>query len=457
MHSGIQHRRSILDESPKHDEQLPMEEEDMKKILSTFIAVCLVLSLFVGNFVYVPSAMAADTYEWVLVSGIFTNLNVCSLAVNPKSPSVIYSGRFGVSKSTNGGRSWNAIGLANFSMIEDLAVDPKNPNVIYAGTEDGVWKTTNGGSGWEQTDLTDSYVSSLAIDPQNTSSIYAGTQNHLYKSTNGGSSWTVMEGPSFVNAIAVDPEDSKTIYIGTWLWSGGGLFKSTDGGSTWSGIGFAKRHVSSLEINPITSSIMYAGIFDGGVYKSTNSGSSWSAINNGLTSLDVESLAVDSGTPQTIYAGTDSGGIFKLQMDSSETIAAPSTDAITRVIQLTIGSRTMRANGSSTILEAAPVILNSRTFLPIRAVVEAAGGTIAWEAAAQKVTIVRKGTTLSLWIGKNPANLNGKSVKIDTNAKVVPIIVSGRTLLPLRFVAEALALDVGWDSKTQVITITYTS
>jgi len=101
--------------------------------------------------------------------------------------------------------------------------------------------------------------------------------------------------------------------------------------------------------------------------------------------------------------------------------------------------------------------LNSRTFLPIRAVVEAAGGTIAWEAAAQKVTIVRKGTTLSLWIGKNPANLNGKSVKIDTNAKVVPIIVSGRTLLPLRFVAEALALDVGWDSKTQVITITYTS
>ena len=429
----------------------------MNRILSVFIAVCLVLSLFVGNFVYVPSAMAADTYEWVLVSGIFTNLNVCSLAVNQKSPSVIYSGRFGVSKSTNGGRSWNAIGLANFSMIEDLAVDPKNPNIIYVATEDGVWKTTNGGSGWAQTDLTDSYVSSLAIDQQDTNSIYAGTQSHLYKSTNGGSSWTAMEGPSFVNAIAVDPEDSKTIYIATWLWSGGGLFKSTDGGSTWSGIGFAKRHVSSLAINPITSSIMYAGIFDGGVYKSTNSGSSWSAINNGLTSLDVESLAVDSGTPQTIYAGTDSGGIFKLQIDSSETTPPPSTPVVRKVIQLTIGSRTMRANGSSTILEVAPVILNSRTFLPIRAVVEAAGGTIAWEAAAQKVTIVRKGTTLSLWIGKNTANLNGKSVKIDTNAKVVPIIVSGRTLLPLRFVAEALALDVGWDSKTQVITITYTS
>jgi len=425
----------------------------MKKTLPVFIAACLVMSLFA-----VPSpARVADTYKWVLVSGISTNYNVCSLAVNPKSPSVIYSGRFGVSKSTNGGRSWNAIGLANFSMVEDLAVDPKNPNVIYAGTEDGVWKTTNGGSGWVQTDFTDSYVSSLAIDPQNTIGIYAGTQNHLYKSTNGGSSWTVMEGPSFVNAIVVDPKDSETIYIGTWLWSGGGLFKSTDGGSKWSRIGFAQRHVACLVISPTNSSIVYAGIFDGGVYKSTNGGSSWNAINNGLTSLDVESLAIDSETPQTIYAGTDSGGIFKLQMDSSETITAPSTAAITKVIQLTIGSRTMRANGGSTILEAAPVILNSRTFLPIRAVVETAGGTIAWEASTQKVTIARKGTKLDLWIGKNTASLNGKSVKIDANAKVVPIIVGGRTLLPLRFVAEALALDVGWDSKTQVITITYSS
>ncbi|RIE06470.1 stalk domain-containing protein [Candidatus Cryosericum terrychapinii] len=44
----------------------------------------------------------------------------------------------------------------------------------------------------------------------------------------------------------------------------------------------------------------------------------------------------------------------------------------------------------------------------------------------------------------------------SADSKVVPIIKSGRTLLPLRFVAEALALDVQWDGTTQVITITYT-
>jgi len=91
-----------------------------------------------------------------------------------------------------------------------------------------------------------------------------------------------------------------------------------------------------------------------------------------------------------------------------------------------------------------------------RAVVEEVRGTVAWDASAQKATIVRRGKTLELWIGKNVATLNGQSVNIDSNPKVVPIIMSGRTFLPLRFVAEALTLDVQWDAATQTITITST-
>jgi len=127
-----------------------------------------------------------------------------------------------------------------------------------------------------------------------------------------------------------------------------------------------------------------------------------------------------------------------------------------KVIELKIGSTAMLVDGSPVVLEAAPIILNSRTLLPIRAVVEATGGTIVWDASAQKVTVVRKDKTLELWIGKNVATLNGKSANIDSDPKVVPIIMSGRTLLPLRFVAEALALDVQWNATTQAITITYT-
>jgi hypothetical protein len=430
----------------------------MKRTLSVFVPICLVLSLLAGAFAYVPSLRAADTYKWTLVSGIFTNMNVCSLAVNPKSPSIIYSGRFGVSRSTNGGTSWNAIGLANFSMVEGLAVDPKDASVIYAGTEAGVWKTTNGGSGWEQAGLADSYVSALAIDPANTNTIYAASIDHLYKSTDGGSSWTTIEGPSLINAIAVDPRNSKTIYIGSQLWSGGGLFRSEDGGNKWVTIGLAKRSVTCVVINPTSSSSIYVGIFDGGVYKSTDSGSSWSAINNGLTSLDVDSLAVDYATPRTIYAGTDSGGIFKLQIDSSEITPPPSTPVVKKAIQLTIGNRTMRANGKSTILEAAPVIKNGRTLVPIRAIIEALGGTVTWDGAARRATVTFGGTSLELWIGKNIATINGTDTPIDsTNLKVVPEIINGRTMLPLRFVSENLGCVVEWAAATQTITITYTS
>jgi len=429
----------------------------MRRVLSVFVAACLVLSVFVGTFATVPSAMAEDTYKWVLVSDVFANLNVCSLAVNPKSPSVIYSGRFGVSESTNGGRSWNTIGLANFSMVDGLAVDPKDPSVIYAGTEAGVWKTTNGGSGWEQAGLADSYVSALAIDPANTNTIYAGAIDHLYKSTNGGSSWTAIEGPSLINAIAVDPKNSKTIYIGSQLWSGGGLFRSTDGGNNWVTIGFAKRSVTCVVINATSSSAIYVGIYNGGGYRSTNGGSSWSAINNGLTSLDVISLAIAPGTPQTIYAGTSSGGIFKLQIDSSETTPPPSTPVVKKVIQLTIGSRTMRANGKSTILEAAPVIKNGRTLVPIRAIAEALGGAVEWDGISEATVALGK-TVINLWIGKSAATVNGQSTSIDPmNAKVVPEIINGRTMLPLRFVTENLGAKVGWEPGTQTITITYTS
>ncbi|RIE17337.1 copper amine oxidase N-terminal domain-containing protein [Candidatus Cryosericum septentrionale] len=168
-------------------------------------------------------------------------------------------------------------------------------------------------------------------------------------------------------------------------------------------------------------------------------------MNTGLTNRRIRSLAIDPLTPTTLYAITGLD-VFRYGVVS----------ASKSVIQLKIGSRTMYVDGSPVALEAAPIILNSRTLLPIRAIVEATGGTIAWEASTRKVTIVRKDKTLELWIGKNVATLNGKSVNIDTDSRVVPIIRSGRTLLPLRFVTEALALDVQWNATTQAITITYT-
>ena len=65
--------------------------------------------------------------------------------------------------------------------------------------------------------------------------------------------------------------------------------------------------------------------------------------------------------------------------------------------------------------------------------------------------------TIALWIGKSAATVNGVSTLIDsTNGKVVPEIISGRTILPLRFVTENLGCSVIWTAATKTITITYT-
>ncbi|HWQ21235.1 MAG TPA: copper amine oxidase N-terminal domain-containing protein, partial [Clostridia bacterium] len=75
-------------------------------------------------------------------------------------------------------------------------------------------------------------------------------------------------------------------------------------------------------------------------------------------------------------------------------------------IVLQVGKPSMTVNGVSRAIDpqgTVPVIIESRTFLPIRAIVEALGGTIAWTAAEQKVTIIMGSDVLELFIGKNTA------------------------------------------------------
>jgi hypothetical protein len=126
------------------------------------------------------------------------------------------------------------------------------------------------------------------------------------------------------------------------------------------------------------------------------------------------------------------------------------------VLVLRIGSPTMKVGSSSVVLDAPPVIVEGRTLIPIRAIIESLGGTVAWDAGSRTVTISLDGTRLKLVIGKSSASVNGKSMPIDsTNPKVVPQILNSRTMLPLRFVAESLGADVQWNGSTQTITITY--
>jgi len=126
------------------------------------------------------------------------------------------------------------------------------------------------------------------------------------------------------------------------------------------------------------------------------------------------------------------------------------------ILLLRIGDPNFSVNGVSNTLDSPPIIKNGRTLLPIRPVVEALGGTVGWDGTEKKVTVTLGSTTIELWISKNTARVNGTNTPIDsTNPKVVPEIINGRTMLPLRFVTENLGCQLQWDPNTKTITITY--
>jgi hypothetical protein len=84
------------------------------------------------------------------------------------------------------------------------------------------------------------------------------------------------------------------------------------------------------------------------------------------------------------------------------------------------------------------------------------GATASWDQAQQMVTVAMGSKTIQLVIGQNSATVNGAATPIDsTNPAVTPVIVAGRTMLPLRFIAGSLGCQVNWNAAQQLVTVTY--
>jgi len=98
-----------------------------------------------------------------------------------------------------------------------------------------------------------------------------------------------------------------------------------------------------------------------------------------------------------------------------------------------------------------PVIISSRTMVPIRAIVEAMDGTVGWDPDTQKITLTARGNTVEMWIGKTDIYVNGIAKKMD----VTPVVRNSRTFVPVRFAAENLNCKVDWINSTKEAVIVY--
>jgi hypothetical protein len=192
------------------------------------------------------------------------------------------------------------------------------------------------------------------------------------------------------------------------------------------------------------------------------------------TILDKES-GIDKVTVNGVEFSLSSDGSFNTTVNLTEGVSKITVIAIDKagnqttktlnvtyekpvqtIIILRIGQTSFTVNGDTETLDSPPIVKNSRTLLPIRVIIKSLGGTVSWDATERKVTVSLGSTTIELWIGKSIAKVNGIDTSIDsTNSKVVPEIINGRTMLPLRFVTEQLGATVKWEPTTKTITITY--
>ncbi|MCL2045025.1 MAG: stalk domain-containing protein [Oscillospiraceae bacterium] len=233
-------------------------------------------------------------------------------------------------------------------------------------------------------------------------------------------------------------DHSFAIRIDGNLWAWGDYTRQTDTG----GVNRAKNTPIRIMSDV---AIVSAGAWHSLAVKTNGSLWSWGANLNGnlgdgkITIWDWDMLIENNDRiePEIILYDV------KLQADTSTLINPPSD--IIRVY----------LDGNLLAFDQPPIIENGRTLVPFRSIFEAFGASVYWNESTQTITALNAGIedryigTIRLTIGSDILLMGTEEIKLDVLAK----IVNGRTLVPLRVIAECYGADIKWDSESLTITI----
>lgn len=283
-----------------------------------------------------------------LVGPAVTSGRVVGFAVHPNDRSHYYvavaSG--GVWKTVNAGTTWTPIfdGEGSYS-IACVVLDPKNPNTIWVGSGennsqrsvgygDGVYKSTDGGRSWQNVGLKQSeHIGKILIDPRDSDTVYvaaqgplwsAGGDRGLYKTTDGGKTWNQIlkiDENTGVTDVVLDPRNPDVLIAASYqrrrhVWTiinggpGSAIHRSTDGGKTWkkinAGLPSGELGRIGLAVAPSDPSTVYAIVEaaeNGGIHRSTDFGVSWEKRNPfSAQSQYYAHLVVDPVNKDRLYA-----------------------------------------------------------------------------------------------------------------------------------------------------------
>ncbi len=118
-------------------------------------------------------------------------------------------------------------------------------------------------------------------------------------------------------------------------------------------------------------------------------------------------------------------------------------------LMLPVGLPYYVLNGVQMKIDVPPEIVSGRTFVPIRLVSETFGAEVGWDNATRTVTIKMDSTNVVLKVGSKTATVNGKPYTLEA----APYIKAGRTMVPVRFISEALGLSVQWEPQKKLVYI----
>ncbi len=255
--------------------------------------------------------------------GPFRGGRVTAVAGVGSQPLVFYMGGTGggVWKTVDAGLTWEPVSDKYFTAgsVGAIAVAPSDPNVVYAGTGespirgnvspgDGMYRSTDAGKTWIKIGLADAgQIAHVAVHPQNPDLVYAAVLGHafapnpmrgVFRSKDGGRGWEKIlfrNDSTGVIDLAMDPVNPRILYAGLWqavrrpweLVSGGagsGIFRSGDGGDTWTEItrsqGLPKGTIGKigLSVSPLNHDRIWALVEadSGGLFRSDDGGTTWS-------------------------------------------------------------------------------------------------------------------------------------------------------------------------------------
>jgi photosystem II stability/assembly factor-like uncharacterized protein len=283
-----------------------------------------------------------------------------ALAVAPSAPDTLYVGTgqvaprydvasgHGVFKSTDGGKTWQSVGLRATRNIGRIWVDPNNPDVVVVAAlghlfgpnpERGVYLSTDGGGTWVHalSINDDTGVVDLAADPTNPNLLYAaawqvrgspwldyfeplsGPGSAIYRSTDGGATWARLAGNGWPTgplgriglAVTHTPQGTR-IYATVASKSDGGVWRSDDGGDHWQRVNadgdtFGNWYFSRLTVDPRNPDVVYSA--GQSIRRSSDGGKTWTIIKGAPGGDDYHFLWINPQHPDHWITASDQGAV----------------------------------------------------------------------------------------------------------------------------------------------------